>query len=57
MVLELPERVADHLSPFSAEDKNDGAIPPLPPNVFISWYLIKHRNKFIMEIICSYTAA
>jgi hypothetical protein len=22
------------------------AIPPLPPYVFMAWYLVKHRDKF-----------
>jgi hypothetical protein len=42
-----PGREADHSSPSSAEVKNGGAIPPLPP--MSSWHsakLIKHRENF-----------
>jgi hypothetical protein len=31
---------ADHLPPSSGEVKNDRAIPPLPPYVFMVWCLI-----------------
>jgi hypothetical protein len=37
---------ADHSTPTSAEVKNGGAIPPLPPHIFMAWYLIKPGGIF-----------
>jgi hypothetical protein len=34
--VELPGREADHSPPSSAEVKNGGDIPPLPPYVFMA---------------------
>jgi len=44
--LKRPEREADHSSPSSAEVKVLGAIPTLPPYVFMPWCLLKHRGNF-----------
>jgi hypothetical protein len=47
-----PGGEADHSPPSSIEVKNGGAIPPLPNmSSWNSYYLIKHRENFIIIII------
>jgi len=41
-----PRRDANHSLPSRAEVKICGAIPPLPPYVFMAWCLVKHRGNF-----------
>jgi hypothetical protein len=35
-----PRREADHSPPSNVEVKNSGAIPQLPPHIFMAWRLI-----------------
>jgi hypothetical protein len=43
---------AEHSPPSSAEIKNGGAIPPIPPYVFMIRYLIKHYgNLSILQLL------
>jgi len=43
-----PERETSHSPPSSAE-VNVWSYNSSPPYVFIAWYLIKHRDKFIFN--------
>jgi hypothetical protein len=37
---------SDHSPPSSAKVENGGAIPSLPPHIYMVWCLIKHRDNF-----------
>jgi hypothetical protein len=45
-----PDREADHSRPSGADGKNDGAMLPLPPYVFIAWCLINYALGQIYHI-------
>jgi hypothetical protein len=32
-----------------------GAIPPLPQQVFMAWYLVKHRDNFTLPVPYPYS--
>jgi hypothetical protein len=40
--IERQGREAGHSPPCSAEVKNGGTVPPLPPYVFMTWYLMRN---------------
>jgi hypothetical protein len=44
MGVKQPGREVHHSLPSSAEVKNDWSYTSTPPNVFMAWYLIKHRD-------------
>jgi hypothetical protein len=46
-----PEGEADHPPASSVEDKNGGAIPPIPPQVFMALCLIMHRVNFTFLLL------
>jgi hypothetical protein len=46
--LRRPRCQADHSLQSSAEVKNMWCYTPIPPYVFMSWWLIKHRDKLII---------
>jgi hypothetical protein len=49
-------RQADHSSPSTAEIKNDGVIPPLPPvSLSHAVSLLKRRNNFTIITVYIYT--
>jgi len=45
----LPGREADHWSPSSGEVKTAWNYTSTTPNVFMSWYLDKHRDNFTFQ--------
>jgi hypothetical protein len=48
-----PRRDANHSLPSRAEVKICGAIPPLPPYVFMAWYLIKQGIR-LHDVVFSF---
>jgi hypothetical protein len=44
-------RETDHSPPSSAEVKNTWSYTSTPPYVFMSWYLVKHTDKFTFAYI------
>jgi hypothetical protein len=49
--VERPGRESDHSPPSSAEVKMLGAVPPLPQCVFMTLWLIAHRDNFNFTIL------
>jgi hypothetical protein len=47
--IKQPEHEADRFFPSSAEDKNAWSYASTPPYVFIAWYSVKQRDKFIFQ--------
>jgi hypothetical protein len=41
---------ADHSPPPSAEVRNAWSYTPIPPYVFMAWYVVKHRDNFTFYV-------
>jgi hypothetical protein len=56
--IKLPEREADHLLPFNAEVVNAWGYTSIHLYVFMTWWLIKHRDRltftrfYVSSILC-----
>jgi hypothetical protein len=44
----IPGREANHSLPSSTEVKNTWSHTSTSPRVFMAWYVVKHRKKFIL---------
>jgi len=44
-----PDHESDHSPPFTAEAKNAYSYNSNPPNVFMAWCLVEHRNFTLYE--------
>jgi len=45
-----PEQLTTHLH-LVPRSRMRGAIPPLPQNVFMAWYYVKHRDNFTFTFL------
>jgi hypothetical protein len=49
-----PRREADHPAPANAEVHNEWNYTSIPPYVFMTWYLVKHREKCTFIYLFTY---
>jgi hypothetical protein len=45
------EREANHSPLSSVQVKNPWSYTSIPPNVFMAWYLVTHRNNFTFDLL------
>jgi hypothetical protein len=50
-----PGREPDHSPPLSGEVKNAWSYTSTLPYVFMAWYLVKHRDNFLLYLTCVLT--